>query len=307
VSAFGARTEELLRNVLFVLAATHYTLVEAPLLLTSHAFRQRLVERYEPLSEGMKAAFREPLLNKITAFLTESASRHLLGQQRSTLRFSEAIDAGQWIVVNLAKGKLREHAHTMGNLIFARLQFDVLARANVPEASRQLFTVFCDEVQNLAENDLSTLLAEGRKFRVSLITGHQFWEQLPKELRGALLSAGTHVFFRLSSNDAGVLASELSVGARQRYHRELTVLPRGQALVRAGAAAPVAIDVPSLPRLIRSRTEVAAVRERAIRRCSRWRNDVEAEIRDRRQQATELPTAPTRINHDGTAEGQQGW
>src|SRR5258706_5732397 len=100
VDAFGPRTEELLRNTLFVLAATNHTLVEAPLLLTSQAFRTRLVSqltqpdildywmsRYEPLSEAMKGAFREPLLNKITGFLTEPSCRHLLGQQVSTLRF----------------------------------------------------------------------------------------------------------------------------------------------------------------------------------------------------------------------------
>ena len=34
----------------------------------------------------------------------------------------------------------------------------------MPEAERRLFALFCDEVQNLAENDLVTLLAEGRKF-----------------------------------------------------------------------------------------------------------------------------------------------
>ena len=62
--------------------------------------------------------------------------------------------AKQWLIINLSKGKLRDHAHTLGNLVFAKLQFDVMARANLSEQNRPIFTIFCDEVQNLAENDL---------------------------------------------------------------------------------------------------------------------------------------------------------
>lgn len=318
VEAFGARTEELLRNTLFVLAATHQTLVEAPRLLTSPEFRAQLVsqithpevldywhDRYEPLSEAMKGAFREPLLNKVTAFLTEPACRHLLGQRQSTINFAAAINEGRWIVVNLAKGKLREHAHTLGNLIFARLQFDILARANVAPERRRLFTVFCDEVQNLAENDLATLLAEGRKFQVSLTTGHQYWDQLSHELRGALLSAGTHVFFRLSSSDAGILASELSVGAKQRYHRELTLLARGQAVGRVGSGAPVTFTVPPLPSIRTSADRIRALRDVAVQRCSRSRDQVEADIRARRD-IVRVVTRPAPVTHDAN-DGQHGW
>ncbi len=318
VDAFGARTEELLRNTLFVLAATNQTLVEAPRFLTSREFRAHLLsqvthpevldywnDRYEPLSEGMKGAFREPLLNKVTAFLTEPACRHLLGQRQSTINFAAAIDEGRWIIVNLAKGKLREHAHTLGNLIFARLQFDILARANVSPERRRLFTVFCDEVQNLAENDLATLLAEGRKFQVSLTTGHQYWDQLSHELRGALLSAGTHVFFRLSSNDAGILSSELSVGGKQRYHRELTLLTRGQAVGRVGSSAPVTFTVPPLPATRTSAAQLRALRDAAVQRCSRSRAQVEADIRSRREVARPM-AAVTPQRHDPN-DGQQGW
>jgi len=320
VDAFGPRTEELLRNTLFVLAACGQTLVEASLFLTSPPFRQRLLSqvanpdildywltRYEPLSESMKATFREALLNKITSLLTDPCCRHFLGQTRSTVRFAEAIDAGQWILVRLPKGILREHAHTLGNLLFARLQFDILARASVPAAQRRLVTVFADEVQNLAENDLATLLAEGRKFQVSLITGHQFWDQLPKELRGALLSAGTHVFFRISSSDAGALSGELSVAARQRYQRELTQLSRGQAIARIGAGGPLTLTVPPLPHARQSAATLAAVWESATARCSRPRTDIEAEIRARRSLGASPLLNDIHPHDDASHDGQQGW
>lgn len=318
VESFGARTEELLRNTLFTLSVGGYTLVEAPLLLTSRTFRQQLVQRlthpealdywrtrYEPLSDPMKAAFREPLLNKITGFLAEPACRHFLGQRRSTFTFAAAAANGCAVVVNLSKGHLREHAHTLGNLIFARLQFEILARARMRETQRELLTVFADEAQNLAENDLITLLAEGRKFRASLVVATQFSEQLPRELRQALFAAGSHVFFQVSAADAGALAAELSVDLRSRYQKQLSDLSRGTAIAKFGNAAPVELDVPRLPQR-QAMIDPARLHAHSLAQVSRPRPDIEAEIRQRRSQGD---TARPLINptQHGDNEGQEHW
>lgn len=317
VDAFGARTEELLRNTLFTLAACNQTLTEAPLLLTSRLLRDRLVsqitnvevqsywcDRFDPLSEAMKAAFREPLLNKITAFLTEPSTRHLLGQAASTIDFGQAMAEGKWLLINLPKGRLREHAHTLGNLLFAQLQFAAMARVSIPEGKRRIFTIMCDEAQNLAENDLMTLFAEGRKFGISLITANQFWEQLPRELRGTLLSAATHVFFRVSAADASVLAGELSISQRQKYLAELTELRRGQAIVRVGAETAMPIKVPALSFDHDSATSVERLRSLSAARYMRSRNSVEAEILARRNHEVAQAVQQT-VNDDN--EGQQTW
>lgn len=315
VDAFGPRTEELLRNTLYVLAATGQTLAEAPRLLSSPEFRQQLLlrvtnaecleywlTRFEPLSEPMKAAFREPLLNKITGFLSEPACRHFLGQATSTIHFGPALDRGAWIILCLPKGRLREHAHTLGNLIFARLQFDLFARVRQRPAERRLSTLFCDEVQNLAENNLEVLLTEGRKFQCSVVSGQQHWAQASAEMRGALLSAATHVFFRTSSADAGTLASELSVSAKSRYQRELTLLSRGQAIARIGAGSPASITVPTLPTTDASRVD--ELRRHAIARCARSRAEIDAEFQRRRTPVT--PEPPTTVD-DAHDAGQTSW
>src|SRR3990172_2973181 len=260
VDSFGARTEELLRNSLYTLAGTGRTLADLPKLLTVSGLRRSLTDqvehpdiqtywrdRYEPLSEAMKAAFREPLLNKVTAFLTEPAARHLLAQSESTVDVSRVMRDQQWLIVRLPKGRLREHAHTLGNLLFAQLQFAALAREALPQRARRTFTLLCDEVQNLAENDLATLITEGRKFGISVMTANQFWEQLPKELRGALLSAASHICFRVSSADANVLAAELSLERRSRLTLHLTNLVRGEAVGRFGSQSVVRFRVPALP------------------------------------------------------------
>jgi hypothetical protein len=319
--AIGARTEELLRNVSYTLATTGYTLVDAAAFLTSNQFHERLIaqlrnpevasywrERYSPLSEAMKAVFREPLLNKISGFTTDPISRHLLGQQRSTLHFSRAMAEGQWVLINLSKGLLREHAHTLGNLIFAKLQFDVMARASLPETNRPIFTIFCDEVQNLAENDLVVLLTEGRKYGISIFSSGQYWEQVPTYLRGALLAAGSHMFFRVSAHDATTLAAELSADGKRRYHAQLTTLERGQAIVRIGSAPPELVAVPPLSRR-RSVIPVHELRAIAQRRFARDRVEVEREIRSRRNAVAVDVTHSNddQHHHNQQPHGQVSW
>jgi len=315
VDSFGARTEELLRNSLYTLASTGSSLADLSTLLTSPTFRRTQTatldhpevasywsDRYEPLSEPMKAAFREPLLNRVTAFLTDPAARHLLGQRVSTVDVAAAMQAGRWLIIRLPKGRLREHAHTLGNLLFAQLQFAVMAREATPVNTRSTFSLLCDEVQNLAENDLGTLITEGRKFGISVITANQFWEQLPKVLRGALLSAGSHVCFRISSTDASVLAAELSLERRQRLTVDLTHLSRGEAIARFGSQSVRRFRVPALPAVAPIGT---AELDRLVAPVTRLRTEIEQQLREMTQPPVEA--VPPRRGPADRREGQHDW
>jgi len=314
VDAFGARTEELLRNSLYTLASGNCTLADLPRLLTDAPFRARLTgtlehpdiasywrDRYEPLSDAMKGAFREPLLNRVTAFLTEPAARHLLSQKDSTIDAAGIMAGKQWLVVRLPKGRLREHAHTLGNLLFAQLQFAAMAREQLPKEARSTFTLICDEVQNLAENDLATLITEGRKFGISVITANQFWEQLPRELRGCLLSAASHIVFRVSTQDGQMLGNELSPRGRH-LALELTELGRGEAVARLGAHFLSRFKVPALPHVPPATNSDLADWVAPI---SRLRTDIEAELR--RKSAVEEPVEIPRRVDTGEGEGHYGW
>jgi Type IV secretion-system coupling protein DNA-binding domain len=315
VDSFGARTEELLRNSLYTLAAAHRPLADLPHLLTDSGHRRTLTEevdhpdiqtywrdRYEPLSDAMKAAFREPLLNRVTAFLTEPAARHLLAQSDSTIEVARVMAEQQWLIIRLPKGRLREHAHTLGNLLFAQLQFAAMARDAVPTRLRRTFTLLCDEVQNLAENDLSTLISESRKFSISVITANQFWEQLPKELRGALLSAGSHMCFRVSSADAPILASELSLEHRQRLTVDLTHLERGEAIGRFGPEPVVRFRVSALPRSAPAKN---ADLDALVTPVTRLRSEIEDGLR-RSTRSKSIDNLPVRDSAH-VDEGHHGW
>jgi hypothetical protein len=312
VDSFGARTEELLRNSLYALAAARLTLADLPRLLTDTEFRARIVsatdhpevqaywlERFEVLSEAMKATVREPLLNKVTGFLTEPAARHLLGQRQSTIDFESVIARRQWLIVRLPKGRLREHAHTLGNLIFAQLQAALLARDVVPIGRRHTCSLLCDEAQNLAENDLEILFAEGRKFGASIISASQFLGQASPGFRAALLSAGTHLCFQLSSPDAGLLASELSLERKGRLAADLTHLGRGEAIGSLGGHTLVRFRVPPLAGV---RPITSAQMDALIEPVTRDRREIEALLRQPRHQ-----TASPAVTRQNAAEGQHDW
>ncbi len=138
---FGARTDELLRNSLYVLAANNLTLLELAPLLTQAGFRRASMKkvknaevrqyfelRYDTQSEAMQGTMREPILNKTSAFTGVDAFRHLVGQVHSTFSLREAMDESLWVVVDLAKGKLGDQALTLGGLILTMLKNALFTR-----------------------------------------------------------------------------------------------------------------------------------------------------------------------------------
>jgi energy-coupling factor transporter ATP-binding protein EcfA2 len=219
---FGARTDELLRNSLYVLAENGLTLVELAPLLTHNGFRAACLKRvqnedvrqyfelrYNQASEPMQATMREPILNKTSAFTADPHFRHIVGQVHSTFSLREAMDNGYWVIVNLEKGRLGEQAFTLGSLIFAMIKNALFAREK-----RSLYTVYCDEIQNFVAygTGIETMLSEARKFGVGLVSANQFLDQYPAEMRAAILSVGTHAFFQLSAADAAQVSQGLDGG-----------------------------------------------------------------------------------------------
>jgi len=283
---FGARTDELLRNALYVLSANGLTLLELAPLLTHTGFRASCLKktpnaevrqyfelRYNTASEPMRATMREPILNKTSAFTADPSFRHIVGQQQSTFSVAEAMDEGHWVIANLNKGQLGEQSLTLGSLLFTVLKNSLFSRTK-----RSLFTVYVDEVQNFLAYDtgIETVLSEARKFGVSVVSANQFLGQYPDEMRTAILSVGTHVFFNLSPVDATQIAGALDGG--KSLAERLKNLPPRHFVVKSGAdhwreGCTTTVEDPQI--------SVADLlnRSRALR--SRPRREVEREIAQR--------------------------
>src|SRR4029077_5707846 len=150
------------------------------------------------------------------------------------------MDQGHWVIVDLQKGTLGEQALTLGSLIFT-----VLKNALFTREKRSLYSVYCDEIQNLvpyAHGGIETVFSEARKFGVGIVSANQFLDQHPPELRAAILAVGTHAFFQLSSADASQVAQALDGGASLAYR--LKNLPQRRCIVKSGSDRWVEVRVP---------------------------------------------------------------
>ncbi|MDX2181558.1 MAG: type IV secretion system DNA-binding domain-containing protein [Bryobacteraceae bacterium] len=300
LDSFGARTEELLRNALHVLSDNRYTLLELSPLLTNTAFRALCLRRtentevrdyfatrYDRTSEAQQATWRDAILNKVSAFTADPHFRHIVGQTQSSFSLGEAIDSGHWIILNLDKGRLGEQAATLGSLFLTKLKNALFARQ-----SRSLFTIYCDEIQNLVvfDSGLDTLLSEARKFGISIVTANQFLDQHPPAMRSALAAVGTHIFFALSSTDAEKIAGSLDGG--RTLAQELKNLPQRHFLLKSGHHRALRSVVPPIAQ---PNADARDLLRRSRDRFARRRTEVEADIQ-RRHQSMRITT--NEVLHD---------
>lgn len=292
---FGARTDELLRNSLYVLADNGLTLVELSPFLTNATLRATCFRkvtndevklyfeaRYSQASEAMQRVMNEPILNKVSAFTADPRFRHIVGQANSTFSILDAMDEGRWVLLNLDKGQLGEQAITLGSLLLLAIKNALFSRKR-----RQLFTVYCDEVQNLVQYNggLETILSEARKFGVSVVSANQYLDQYSAEMRAAVLSIGTHAFFQLSSPDAQQIATALD-GGRSLAER-LKNLPRRRLIVKSGHERWQDVQVPILAR---PKVDATALRERSRTRWTRARAAVDQQIAKRLEAIYRTPS-----------------
>jgi len=291
LDTFGARTDELLRNALCAVAANGFTLLEVAPFLGHSVFRATCLKnvqnaevrqyfevRYDQASEPMRAAMREPILNKISAFTADPRFRAIVGQQRSTFSIAEAMDRGRWVILNLHKGRLGEQAATFGSLFLTTVKNALFARAG-----RELFTVYADEIQNLVAfgGSLETMLSEARKFAVGFVTANQFLDQYPAEMRAAIIAVGTHVFFQLSPQDAHQIATALDGG--KPLAERLKNLPRRHMVVKTGSER---WQEGVVPTLADPKADPTDLYNRCRARWARKRSEIEEEIRRRQLAVT---------------------
>lgn len=291
LDAFGARTEELLRNSLHALSDNNLTLLELAPLLINSAFRASCFPRisnpevrsyfetrYDQATEAMQAVLRDAILNKVSAFTSDPSFRHILGQSRSSFSLVEALDQGLWIILNLSKGRLGEQASTLGSLFLSQLKYALFSRG-----SRDLVTLYCDELQNLVTygGDLDVLFSEARKFGTSLCTANQHMDQYPAQMRSAVLSAGSHVLFQLSGSDAEKLGAVFAGG--KSLTELLKNLPPRNFVLKSGHERWRQGVVPELPQ---PSADYADLYNRCRLRWARRRTEVEQEIRGRQVHAT---------------------
>ncbi len=148
--------------------------------------------------------------NKVGQFISNPLIRNIIGQTKSTIDMRKIMDEGKILIMNLSKGRIGEdNSRLLGALLITKLQLAAMSRVDVPEEKRKDFYLYVDEFQNFATESFANILSEARKYRLSLILGHQYISQMDETVRDAVFgNIGTLVVFRVGAEDAELLEKE---------------------------------------------------------------------------------------------------
>jgi CxxC-x17-CxxC domain-containing protein len=124
----------------------------------------------------------------------------------------KVMDEKKILILNLSKGRIGEdNSLLLGALLITKLQLAAMSRVDIPEEKRKDFFLYVDEFQNFATESFVNILSEARKYRLALILGHQYINQMDEKVRDAVFgNVGTIIAFRVGAEDAEYLEKEFT-------------------------------------------------------------------------------------------------
>lgn len=143
-------------------------------------------------------------LCKFQRLLAVEQLRKTLGAGANALDFRRTIDTAAVTLIDLASPVIGTHAsRIIGTLLLMKLWNAILDRKNRDKTH----LVVVDEASLFQSNPMPRMLAESRKFGVSVVLSHQHAGQLTQEIRDALeANSANFSAFRLSPRDAATAA-----------------------------------------------------------------------------------------------------
>jgi hypothetical protein len=210
----------LLTNSFLALSNLGLSLLDLPRFLVDVDYRESLLPRLShdvarryftdefPKSEAGVRQWVTPVLNKLGGLIFDPDMR-LIFAGSSTIDFRQIMDQQKVLLVNVPKGVLGEGPSALlAAFIVAHMQKAALSRTST--AWRPPFYLYLDEFQNYTTDNIKDILSESRKYALSLTLAHQYLDQLPSDIRSAVLNTtGTIISFRVGYSDASQLAREV--------------------------------------------------------------------------------------------------
>jgi hypothetical protein len=221
----GPRFEHWFRNAALALMADPKggTFIEVPRIFTDDKFlAEKLKHVTDPVVRnfwinemGQTADFHKSevlgwFVGKFGAFMTNTTMRNILGQVDSSLSLRDIMDNKKILLVNLSKGLIGElNMQLLGMIFISKIQLAAMGRADLPEDQRQPFTLYIDEFQNFVTDNISQILSEARKYKLSLVMANQFIGQLRDDIKAAVFgNVGTMISFRVGAEDGEFIVKQ---------------------------------------------------------------------------------------------------
>jgi hypothetical protein len=154
----------------------------------------------------------------------------MLSQPDSLFNLRRIMDDGMILLVNLSPvgSQIRE---TLGSFLLSLLHLTALSRSDTPPDKRKPFHIYCDEAHRFMTDAVEDLIAETRKYAVSLTLAHHYMSQFGQRKTDAISSVGTTIIFNVDTKDACHLIKDLR---RQVRVEDLISLDVREAIARIG-------------------------------------------------------------------------
>jgi hypothetical protein len=155
---------------------------------------------------------------KFGQFVTNTMMRNIIGQTKSAFDFSQVMQEGKILLMNLSKGATGDiNSKLLGLIIVSKIQMAALRRQKVDKEDRRDFFLYIDEFQNYITDSIESILSEARKYRLGLVIAHQYIKQLEGDkdgstkIRDAVFgNVGTMMCYKIGAQDAEYMAKEMA-------------------------------------------------------------------------------------------------
>ncbi len=189
---------------------------------TDNPLLKMFKEQYdEKLRDSEQMSKFSPPINKVGKLLRPSIIP-IIGQTKS-LDFLDIMNTKKIVVCRFSKGRLGEEiAQILGSLIVSMVSISALKREK--QKARPPFMLVADEVHNFVHGGrFGTLLAESRKYGITLVLASQGMYQLPFA-KDVFSNCPTQITFNVSGDDAKAIEENWNEEQVQATH--ITSLPR---------------------------------------------------------------------------------
>lgn len=195
---FGPATEYLTRNNISAIIETDGTIVEMLRMMLDDEFRTEIMMQLRfksPMAFSFWKNFQQnfslpqkvrmvtPSINKIAPFIEDPVTCNILAQGDQRYSFRDMIDNGKIVVVTIPKGKLIGTWKLIGSLILSKIWLASVTRENINIKDRKPAFLYCDEAEDLINDNFPIMLSQSRKYRLGIVMGFQYLDQIKQENR----------------------------------------------------------------------------------------------------------------------------
>ncbi len=163
---------------------------------------------------GYKAT-REQILRRLYGVLQNPSFERMFASPQNRLDLFPVLNDGGIVLVNTAKDFMKTEASSIfGRYIIALTFKAAMERAIMPEHERRPTFLWVDEASEYFDDNIDSLLIQARKFKLGIVTAHQYLGQLPRGLPASIMT-----------NTSIKLAGGLSDKDNREMSREMRTSP----------------------------------------------------------------------------------